>query len=63
MQAARLLGVSDSAMQSSKHSLGAKILEFMGVDILVEIRRRPQWRNNLEATRERQACRMQRQAA
>jgi DNA-directed RNA polymerase specialized sigma24 family protein len=62
-EAARLLGVSDSTMQSSKRRLGVKILEFMGADILVEVRRRPQWRNSLEATRERQACRVQRQAA
>ena len=40
-----------------------KILEFMGADIMVEVQRRPQWRSNLEATRERQACRVQRQAA
>ena len=62
-EAARSLGVSDSAMQSSKQSLGLKIREFMGADIMVEVRRRPQWRSNLEATRERQACRVQRQAA
>jgi len=29
-EAARSLGVSDSAMQGSKRSLGVKILEFMG---------------------------------
>ena len=52
-EAARSLGVSDSCMQSSKQRLGVKILEFMGADILVEVRRRPQWRNSLEATRER----------
>jgi hypothetical protein len=40
-----------------------KILEFMGADIMIEVRRRPQWRNSLEATREKQACRVQRQAA
>jgi DNA-directed RNA polymerase specialized sigma24 family protein len=62
-EAARLLGVSDSAMQGSKRSLGVKILEFMGADIMIEVRRRPQWRSNLETTRERQACRVQRQAA
>jgi DNA-directed RNA polymerase specialized sigma24 family protein len=62
-EAARSLGVSDSAMQGSKKSLGVKILAFMGADIMVEVRRRPQWRSNLEATRERQACRVERQAA
>jgi hypothetical protein len=49
-------------MQTSKRRLGVKILEFMGADIMIEVRRRPQWRNCLEATRERQACRVQRQA-
>jgi DNA-directed RNA polymerase specialized sigma24 family protein len=62
-QAARYLGVSESTMQTSKRRLGLKILEFMGADIMVEVRRRPQWRNSLEATREKQACRVQRQAA
>jgi DNA-directed RNA polymerase specialized sigma24 family protein len=62
-EAARSLGVSDSAMQTSKKRLGVKILEFMGADIMVEVRRRPQWRNSLEATREKQACRVHRQAA
>jgi hypothetical protein len=61
-EAARYLGVSESSMQTSKRRLGVKILEFMGADILVEVRRRPQWRNRLEVTRERQACRVQRQA-
>jgi transposase len=61
--AARLLGVSNSTMQGSKRRLGVKILDFMGADIMVEVRRRPQWRSNLEATRERQACRVQRQGA
>jgi DNA-directed RNA polymerase specialized sigma24 family protein len=60
--AARYLGISESSMQTSKRRLGVKILEFMGTDIMFEVRRRPQWRNSLEATRERQACRVQRQA-
>jgi DNA-directed RNA polymerase specialized sigma24 family protein len=62
-QAARCLGVSESSMQTSKRRIGVKILEFMGADIMIEVRRRPQWRNNLAATREKQACRVQRQAA
>jgi len=62
-EAARSLGVSDSCMQGSKRRLGVKILEFMGADIMVEVRRRPQWRSNLEATREKHACRVLRQAA
>ncbi len=56
-QAAHVLQVSDSSMQSSKRNVGMKLLEFMGAGILVEIQRRPQWRQNLEAIRERMACR------
>ena len=58
--AARVLRVSDSAMQSSKRDLRVKILEFMGANILVEIERKPQWKQNLETTRERMACRGER---
>jgi hypothetical protein len=56
-------GVSNSAMQGTKRSLAGKILEFMGVEILVEVRRSPRWKDTLEATREKLACRHQRQAA
>jgi transposase len=62
-QTARYLGVSESTMQTSKRRLGVKILEFMGADIMIEARRRPQWWNSLEVTRERQACRVQRLVA
>jgi hypothetical protein len=62
-EVARYMGLSESTMQTSKRRLGVKILEFMGADIMIEVRRRPQWRNSLEATRERQACRVQRQVA
>jgi len=62
-QASRLLGLSDSTLQNSRKRIGVKIIESMGADILAEVRRRPQWRNSLEATREKQACRVDRQAA
>jgi transposase len=58
--AAHRLGVSDSSMQTSKKELRVKILEFMGFDILVQIQRRPQWKDSLYATRERLACRQER---
>jgi hypothetical protein len=58
--AARVLRVSDSAMQSSKRELRVKLLQFMGANILVEIQRRPQWKQNLDASRERTACRAER---
>ncbi|MGD1085343.1 MAG: hypothetical protein ABSA47_11425 [Verrucomicrobiota bacterium] len=58
--AAHRLGISDSSMQTSKKELRVKILEFMGFDILVQIQRRPQWKDSLDATRERLACRVER---
>ena len=58
--AAHALRVSDSAMQHSKRNVAVKILEFMGFDILVQIQRRPQWKQNLETIRERMACREER---
>ncbi len=61
--AARALGVSDSAMQQSKRNLGVKVLEFMGSDVLRDVQRRPQRRDGLEPTREKLACRHERCAA
>jgi len=59
-EAAHALSVSDSAMQHSKRSVAAKVLQFMGCDILVQVQRRPQWKQNLETIRERMACREER---
>ena len=58
--AAHVLKVSDSTMQNSKRNLGVKILEFMGIDILVQVQRLPGWKKDLEATREKMACRIER---
>ena len=52
--------VSRSAMQQCKNRLVALIQEFMGVDILVEVRRLPGWRNDLNTTKEKLACRHER---
>ena len=60
--AAHVLRVSESTMQSSKRSLRTKILEFMGASILVEIQGRPGWKDGLEATREKMACRVERRS-
>ena len=57
---ARKLRVSDWAIKNSKRRLRIKIAEFMGPEILIEIQRRPQWKQNLEATREKMACKHQR---
>ncbi len=59
-EAAHVLRVSDTIMQHSKRDLRAKILEFMGIGILVEIQRRPQWKDGMDAIRERMACREER---
>ena len=59
-EAAQVLRVSDSAMQSSKRDLRVKILLFMGFDILAQVQRRPQWKQSLETIRERMACRVER---
>jgi hypothetical protein len=58
-QAAHKAGVCDSAMQHHRRKLGQKILEFMGVNILAESTRQPRWRDNLQATREKQAVRLE----
>jgi DNA-directed RNA polymerase specialized sigma24 family protein len=49
--------LSRSTLQTSKNRLADLILEFMGADILIEVRRRPGWRNDLNTTREKMACR------
>jgi len=53
----RQLGVEPSTIRYFKQRLAMKILEFMGPDILVEIKRMPKWKNNLNANREKLACR------
>ena len=52
--------VSRSAMQQCKERLVQRIREFMGVDILIEVLRLPAWTSNLNANRERLACRYER---
>jgi len=53
----RKLGLDPSTIKNFKQRIAVKILEFMGPDILVEIRKSPKWKNNLNANRERLACR------
>ena len=57
---AKEFGVSDSAMQETKRNLAWAIREFMGADILIEVRRSPQWKDNLSATKEKMHCRSER---
>ena len=56
----RELGVCTSTIQHRKKSLAVKVQEFMGREILVDIQRSPRWKQDLEATREKLACRHQR---
>ena len=54
---ARKLGVCGSTIRNNKRTLATKILEFMGTDILIEVRRSPRWKQDLQATREKMAYR------
>lgn len=56
----RGLGLDPSTIRYFKDRLANKILEFMGPDILVEIRRRPSWKDNLNCNREKLACKTHR---
>jgi len=58
--AAHVLRTSDSAMHESKRDLRAKILEFMGFDILAQVQRQPKWKDCLNTTKERLAVRYDR---
>ncbi len=58
--AARAFKCSSSAVQSSKRDLALKILDFMGPDILVEVRRLPRWKQDIQTAREKMACRTER---
>ena len=57
---AKSFRVSDSTMQGDKRKLAVKIQDFMGVDILIEVRRSPRWKDDLMSSRERLACKHER---
>jgi hypothetical protein len=57
------LKLSRSTLQARKNQLAKLIRECLGEDILCQVQECPSWRNGLEATRERLACRWARQAA
>jgi hypothetical protein len=52
--------VSLSTMQQCKNRLAVRIMEYMGPDILIEVRHLPGWKNDLNTTREKLACRCER---
>lgn len=53
---ARKLGVCSSTIHHRKRTLAEKILAFHGPDILVQVQSSPRWKESLDATRERLAC-------
>src|ERR1035441_10786946 len=58
--AAKSFRVCDSTMQGDKRNLAVKILEFFGLDILVQVRKLPRWKDDLMTSRERLACKHER---
>lgn len=58
--AAKSFRVCDSTMQGDKRKLAIKILDFMGFDILIEVRRSPRWKDDLLTSREKLTCKHER---
>lgn len=59
-EAAKQARVHYATMQIYRKKLAAKLLEFMGADILQEIAQVPAWRIGLDCERELMACRAER---
>jgi FixJ family two-component response regulator len=57
---ARKLKTTDSKIQAIKRHLAKAIVEFMGPEILQEIQKLPAWKNSINASRERLACKHER---
>jgi DNA-binding NarL/FixJ family response regulator len=51
-----------STMMYHKERLGKAIQAFMGTDILIEVGRKPRWKESINATREKLACHDQRRS-
>jgi hypothetical protein len=54
---------SRSSLQLDKLRLAALVKEHLGQDILHQVQEQPRWQDNLQARRERRACRYERQPA
>jgi hypothetical protein len=54
--AAKSFGICDSTMQGDKRKLAVKILDFMGFDILIEVRKSPRWKDALMTCRAKLSC-------
>jgi DNA-binding CsgD family transcriptional regulator len=57
---ARRRHLNNSTLLYHKERLALKIQDYMGSDILIQIRRKPNWKDSLDASRERLACREER---
>jgi hypothetical protein len=57
---ARKRHLNNSTLMYHKERLAKAIVEYMGCEILIDIQRRPEWKNNINCTRERLACREER---
>ena len=57
---ARRRHLNNSTLLYRKRRLADAIADFMGSDILIQIRRKPNWKDSLDASRERLACREER---
>jgi hypothetical protein len=57
---ARRRHLNNSTLLYHKERLALKIQDFMGSDILIQIRCLPQWKQDLQAIREKMECREQR---
>jgi hypothetical protein len=57
---ARRRHLNTSTLLYHKRRLADAIQDFMGSDILIQIRRKPNWKDSLDASRERLACREER---
>jgi FixJ family two-component response regulator len=57
---ARRRHLNNSTLLYHKERLALKIQEYMGPQILVDILKRPGWKNSINANRERLACREER---
>ena len=51
---------SRSALQTDKQRLADLVREHLGPDILILVQEEPCWRHNIEANRQRAACRHER---
>jgi hypothetical protein len=59
---ARRRHLNTSTMMYHKERLGRAIQAYMGTDILIEIGRKPRWKDSINATREKLACHDQRRS-